>query len=172
MRNKLLLAVTAAVFLFPLGVQKAHAFNPQPPWCLYNCVVPTAEIYANPATVSAPANGTGNTQIIWKWNESEASPVMPYACVYVVVNNANTASSVDCEHPDNYYYVNIPWIAPGNQYRFIVSYSVGNSVLTRALKPLAPMTGASYDVYVQGVVSGGGGGGGGGSGGGSQIGDN
>jgi|SRR5579883_1267165 len=153
MKRKLVSSIAAILLLAQAGLGKnGYAFNPQPPWCTYNCVLPTSEIYAHPSKVFVPPGSTAHTKITWKWSESENSPVMPYACVYVVVDNSSTASLMQCEHPGNCYYTDVPWIQAPHVYDFIVSANVGNAAPVSTLKPLASMKGANNRVRIAGVV--------------------
>lgn len=105
-------------------IQAQPAFNPgHGPFCTFNCGPISGAVTATPANVVLPSNTAGNTTIHWTWNESKATPVAEYACLYVNVNNASTMGVVDCEHPGNNYTVPISWIVAPNSYRFIVAIS-------------------------------------------------
>lgn len=108
----------------PDGLQSRPAFNPgHGPFCTFNCGPVTAAISASPSPVFLPPNTAGNTTLHWTWNESRATPVAEYACVYVSVNDESSMHVVDCEHPGNNYTVPISWIVAPNSYLFTVAIS-------------------------------------------------
>jgi hypothetical protein len=105
-------------------LQVQPAFDPgKGPFCTFNCGPLSGAVTASPSFVTLPPNTAGNTTIHWTWNESKATPVAAYACLYVNVNNAATMSVVDCEHPGNNYTVPVSWIVAPNSYEFIVALS-------------------------------------------------
>src|SRR5262249_27076258 len=96
----------------PDGLQAAEQLRPDwnpahGPFCTFNCGPVTAAVSASPSPVFLPPNTAGNTTLHWTWNESAATPVAEYACVYVSVNNESSMHVVDCEHPGNNYTVPI-----------------------------------------------------------------
>jgi hypothetical protein len=138
MKGKLIFAAMTA--MFAAGTANAYYTDA------------TAEIYANPVNVFLPANTAGNTTITWKWNKRNNNSVGT-ACLYVVVDNAPTASVVDCEHDDHYYNVGITWIVAPHTYNFIVSTNVGTSAPVTLLNQLSSFNESVSNVLVHGILS-------------------
>lgn len=144
MNKKLTIASLSALFAVQFfAIKSASAFETRA----------IGEIYANPATLYLPAGASGTTQIIWKFNKLR-NDGPGHACVYVNIDNGPTASVIDCENDDNYYYVNIPWITAPHTCNFIISTNVGTTVPVGSLNQLTYKSpGPPSNVVVTGILT-------------------